>query len=679
MSSELSPKAKVMSEELKKMPIGEAIYSCLDVKLAKRLNKSSDVAEITKQITRAVSKSNSKCYLFADSTAVQDREKIVERSIKWIKEGFMLNGCKYVLKSPFKWSHPKGVSRNHQYKIQAWIMIDELLRASLIDSKNKFLETSRQVAIDWIDSFLFGEEVDEFSWYDMGAGQRASLLAYITHKTLLDNSISKKTLKKKNHNSSNEDILKLIIAADIHIHELMSEDRLAIHSNHGLFQMAGLLALSSSLPFLKSAKEARTFSMGKIESMLKNHFFEDGFHKEHSPMYHMFLSNYLYQLNAAGWLEGSSTLESLTQNAIVSTQKFIMPNGLFAPIGDSNMRYSAKDLCLFDVNTDSLEVASCPPGLHIFEEGGVAIMATNDQLGKSDEHLVLSAQFHSRQHKHADDLTLNYCVKGHPYLIDAGTFTYHYDQLERMYIESTKAHNTIEIDGLNNSRFRLDAYGSGLSKVFQIGNCTVMEAKIDHKNLVPKDIPNNVIKTTDGIEVKISHTRLVINKPQHFMAVIDILNSEVEHQYSQWFHFAPRLNLDKITNDRIEVEDKKDITNSTIHILTEKKANRETQIFRGEKTPELIGWHSKDGLKLEPNYSLVSTINAKSAVMSTIFDLKGNSRTPFVKVGSNGRYIRFSINHGSKFDITIRDKRNGEYNVKCLDDNQELEKIFNWK
>ena len=123
-------------------------------------------------------------------------------------------------------------------------------------------------------------------------------------------------------------------------------------------------------------------------------------------------------------------------------------------------------------------------------------MATNDQLGKSDEHLVLSAQFHSRQHKHADDLTLNYCVKGHPYLIDAGTFTYHYDQLERMYIESTKAHNTIEIDGLNNSRFRLDAYGSGLSKVFQIGNCTVMEAKIDHKNLVPKDIPNNVIKTT---------------------------------------------------------------------------------------------------------------------------------------------------------------------------------------
>ena len=35
----------------------------------------------------------------------------------------------------------------------------------------------------------------------------------------------------------------------------MSEDRLAIHSNHGLFQMAGLLALSSSLPFLKSAKD----------------------------------------------------------------------------------------------------------------------------------------------------------------------------------------------------------------------------------------------------------------------------------------------------------------------------------------------------------------------------------------------------------------------------------------
>ena len=678
MASELSLKAKYRADVLEKMSLEEATYSCLNAKMARNLDENSDAIEITKQIAQAITKLNKNCYLFADSTAVQEKEKVVERSLNWMREGFSLNGYRYVLKSPFEWTHPKGVSRNHQYKIQAWIMIDELLRASLIDSKTDFLETSRRIALDWIDNFLFGDRADNFCWYDMGTGQRASLLAYITQKTLLENFTPKQFRRDSKYNSSSQDILKLIVAADIHIHELMSEDRLALHSNHGLFQMAGLLALSSSLPILKSAKVARRFAIEKIELMLKNHFFEDGFHKEHSPMYHMFMSNYLYQLNTAGWIKGSRTLESLTDKVIESTQKFIMPNGYFTPLGDSNMRYLADSLCLFDVHTDSLKNPSCPPGLHIFKEGGVAVLATNDKHGKADEHLVLSAQFHSRQHKHADDLTLNYCIKGKPYLIDAGTFTYHYDQLERMYIESTKAHNTIEIDGMNNSRFRLDAYGSALTKAFQIGNCTVMEAKINHKHLVPRNIPNNVIKTTDGIDVNIFHTRLVINKPQHFLAVIDILESEKEHQYSQWFHLAPRLNLDKITNERIEIKDNKDVANSTIHIITETGKNQESQTFKGEKKPEMIGWHSKDGLKLEPSSSLVSRINAKSTVMSTVFDLKGNSRAPFVKVSSHGRYIRFSINNGTKFDITIRDRRDGEYSVKCLDGDQGSEKTFNW-
>ena len=678
MASELSFKAKYRADVLKKMSLEEATYSCLNAKMARNLDKNSDAIEITKQIVQEITELQQNCYLFADSTAVHGKEMIVKRALNWMEHGFSLNGYRYVLKSPFEWTHPKEASRNHQYKIQAWIMIDELLRASLINKKIDFLGTSREIALDWIDNFLLGDEVDDFCWYDMGTGQRASLLAYITHKTALESITSKKILKKSRFNYSGPGLMKLIIAADVHIHELMSEDRIALHSNHGLFQMAGLLALSSSLPILKSSAAARKFAIEKIEFMLKNHFYEDGFHKEHSPMYAVVVSNYLHQINSAGWIEGSSTLESLTCKVIESTQKFIMPNGYFTPLGDSNMRYLADSLCLFDVHTDSLKTPSCPPGLHIFKEGGVAILATNDQHGKADEHLVLSAQFHSRQHKHADDLTLNYCIKGKPYLIDAGTFTYHYGQLERMYIESTKAHNTIEIDGMNNSRFRLDAYGSALTKVFQIGNCTVMEAKINHKHLVPRNIPNNVIKTTDGVDVNIFHTRLVINKPQHFLAVIDILESEEEHQYSQWFHLASRLNLDKVTNERIEIKNDKDVANSTIHIIAQTGNNQESQIFKGEKKPELIGWHSTDGLKLEPNSSLVSRINAKSTVMSTVFDLKGGSMTPFVKVASNGKYIRFSINNGAKFDITIRVRSDGEYHVKCLDGDQESEKTFNW-
>jgi len=676
MSKFMSPNVKSTMDKFKNITLQEATYLCLNDEIKENINLNSGINKMITKVAEVLFKSNHKTYLFADSTAVQDQRTIVERAKKWSNEGFILNGCKYQLNSPFEWNHPKGVSRNHRYKIQAWIMIDELLRASLIKPKSNFLEISRNISIDWIEQFLFGNRIDDFSWYDMGTGQRASLLAYITHQTIIENFKPRKFLKKPRFNFSEEKIMKLIIAAEIHLQELMCLERLAIHSNHGLFQMAGLLALSSSLPMLKSSRVARNFAIEKIELMLEQHFFDDGFHKEHSPMYHMFMSNYLFQLSSAGWINDSINLKSLTKKSIQVTQKYIMPNGYFTPLGDSNLRYDAASLCLFEIHKDARNIPSTPPGLHLFKKGGVVILATNDSNGCADEHLVFSAQFHSRQHKHADDLTINYCIKGKPYLIDSGTFTYQYDQKERMYIESTKAHNTIEIDGMNNSRFRLDAYGSGITKAFQIGSCTVMEAKIKHKNLVPNNIPNNQIKSTDRINVNISHKRILINKPNSFLTVIDIIDSDKKHQFSQWFHFDSRLALDRISDGYIEVNDTEDNSNSAIYTITQNENETETMISRGESGDELIGWHSINGLELEPNYSLETRVLSKSTVIATVFDFNKSRKVPFVKVSSNGRYIRFSMKGQDKFDIIFRDKKEGDFNVELTDNGQNYTKII---
>ena len=673
MVSVLSANVENFVTKIKKMPLREAIFECVEDELSKEL----DIETIVMLISKKSVKLNSKTYLFADSTAVQSDKKIVSRAKNWIENGFTLNGHNYSLKSPFKWVHSTGVSRNHQYKIQAWIMIDELLRASLIDPKNKFIEISRIIAIDWIDNFIFNDLKDDFCWYDMGTGQRAALLAYITQKTITDSYREKTFFNSQKFDYSCENLIKLLIAAEIHIQELLNIDRLAIHSNHGLFQMAGLLALSESLPILKSAKIGRKFAIEKIEIMLNQHFLKDGFHKEHSPMYHMFMSNYLYQLSSAGWLDQNSQLKHLTKNAIKCTQRYIMPNGYFTPLGDSNMRYPAKDLCLFDVYEDKSGNASCPPGLHVYDEGGVAILATEDNLGNANEHLLFSAQFHSRQHKHADDLSFIFSAFGKPYLIDAGTFTYHYDQLERIFVESTRAHNTIEIDSLNYSRLRLDAYGSRLKKVFQIGSCTIMEGEIIHKNLFSNKIPHNKTKHSDKINVNVTHRRILISKPHNFLSIIDILDSNEEHQYSQWLHFDPRLELDKISNNIIHVIDNDLYFNSKIHFLNGDDFDADVQIYRGKKGEHFIGWHSKDGLKLEENSSISTTKKSKSAVFSTLIDLKGSGRSLYSKVNTNGKYIRLSVTHESKFDIIIRDLGDNSYHVKCLDENQEFEKVIN--
>ena len=84
-----------------------------------------------------------------------------------------------------------------------------------------------------------------------------------------------------------------------------------MHSNHGLFQMAGLLALSKNLPWMSRSEESCQFAETMLEKMLKEHFANDGLHLEHSPDYHLFMVNHLQSLNDSGWL--SSQLQSLIQ------------------------------------------------------------------------------------------------------------------------------------------------------------------------------------------------------------------------------------------------------------------------------------------------------------------------------------------------------------------------------
>ena len=51
----------------------------------------------------------------------------------------------------------------------------------------------------------------------------------------------------------------MIIAAEIHMIELSQLERIATHSNHGLFQLAGLYALSKSLKIMNKSTMATEF------------------------------------------------------------------------------------------------------------------------------------------------------------------------------------------------------------------------------------------------------------------------------------------------------------------------------------------------------------------------------------------------------------------------------------
>ena len=72
--------------------------------------------------------------------------------------------------------------------------------------------------------------------------------------------------------------------------------------------------------------------------------------------------------------------------------------------------------------------------------------------------VFLMASHHLEAHKHADCLSLIWQDRGETLLIDSGKYGYQRDRMRR-YFQSTRAHNTVEVDGRDWSRATADAYG----------------------------------------------------------------------------------------------------------------------------------------------------------------------------------------------------------------------------
>ncbi|MGH8294982.1 MAG: alginate lyase family protein [Steroidobacteraceae bacterium] len=75
--------------------------------------------------------------------------------------------------------------------------------------------------------------------------------------------------------------------------------------------------------------------------------------------------------------------------------------------------------------------------------GEVRIVADAGALG----YLSIAA------HGHADALAFTLTVGGKPFLVDCGTFAYHTERIWRRYFRGTSAHNTVMVDGEDQSLF----------------------------------------------------------------------------------------------------------------------------------------------------------------------------------------------------------------------------------
>lgn len=96
-----------------------------------------------------------------------------------------------------------------------------------------------------------------------------------------------------------------------------------------------------------------------------------------------------------------------------------------------------------------------PEGSDAFRSAGVYVLAS--QRGDPTEEVLCAADagplgyLSLAAHGHADALSFTLHVAGRPLIVDPGTFAYHADPRWRSYFRGTAAHNTLLVDGLDQS------------------------------------------------------------------------------------------------------------------------------------------------------------------------------------------------------------------------------------
>lgn len=467
--------------------------------------------------------------------------KAVRKSDEALSEGWARRQYETLdLTKSIPWALTDPALRSWNFYIHSLDMIDALLAAHSQTGEQKYLTPALRIGLDWAGKHpRAAEDVSPMAWYDMAVGLRAYRLGYLFQAAdqagLLD--VAQKTE----------------LWASLHEHrvELTDDANIAFHNNHGYFQVAGQLALGRRFQQVSQPMDAlHDQGAHRLKRMLDQQFGVDGVHREHSPDYHRMVADTLLGLVRAGLVEDPELLGRVDsiENALAW---FVTPEGTIANFGDSDSRkmiYSAEGASrkwttplMRAVASNGATGKGWPKGLRQFPVSGYVMVRCPDPIAaddiSQDSYLAQTAAFHSRTHKHCDDLSFIWYEGGQPLLVDAGRYGYigktetgsdlwqegfWYSDPMRMFMEATRAHNTLEFDGLNAQRKRVKPYGSALVQACQKSGVYCIETRCKQHG-------------------SIRHDRLLLLQPGQWLVVFDVYsdNLKAPHDVRQWFHLAP--------------------------------------------------------------------------------------------------------------------------------------------
>jgi uncharacterized heparinase superfamily protein len=322
--------------------------------------------------------------------------------------------------------------------------------------------------------------------------------------------------------------------------------------NHRTIELYALFCVALSLPELDPSGELLAFAVEQLHRNLLDETLPDGVHFEQSTHYHcVVLRSWLgVRENARRFaLELPDGFDERLERACEFAMHCHRPDGGIPALSDAD---AGSYLDLLELAADLYDRADfryaatggregTPPRerLASFPDGGYFVQRS--AWGDPDARFLMfdCGPLGAGGHGHYDLLSVELAAGGRPLLVDPGRYTYseHEAGNLRHWFKGTAAHNTVVVDGLDQTPYRRKGRAAG---------DPVAEGRFAQRVTLPGlDVLEGEAHSPCYDAV---HRRRVLFVDDRYWVIEDELRAPTAHRYDLRFHLAPEA------QDRVTVE-----------------------------------------------------------------------------------------------------------------------------
>ena len=292
--------------------------------------------------------------------------------------------------------------------------------------------------------------------------------------------------------------------------------------------------------------------------------------------------------------DGKAVVLSETDRNIV--QSMLATSAVLFKRGDFKAKAGRFDETSFwllgNEGREKFNALSAEPGVNrkAFEQGGYYILSGSKETKVKAIFDCGPLGFGPiSAHGHADSLSFVLDVHGLPFFIDPETYTYQANNPFREYFRSTAAHNTVVVDGQDQSQ---------MAGPFLWGN----KANSYLEEYKSEPVFDRVIGRHHGytrLEDPVVHRRSIeVNKEQDIVEITDTLEAAATHNIAIYFHLSPQCSVKILDTNRWYITN----GNKKVELITD--ARLDSEIISGSENP-LMGWASKGYDYKQPTNTLI--------------------------------------------------------------------------